>query len=83
MMLLALVFIPMPVVTIIEKEVFIAAIRRKGYCRYSEAWESAFETIESCERTRVSPLLSADRPISYIQRDLMLANCLHSRPRIF
>ena len=81
-MLLTLVFLPMPVVTIVEEEVFVAAIRRKGYCRNAEAWKGAFESIESSERTRIPPLLSVNLAVSCSRCCVRLANCLRSRPWI-
>lgn len=82
-MRLTLVFLPMPVVTIVEEEVFVAAIRRKGYCRYAEAWKCAFESTESSERTRIPPFLSMNLAVSCSRCCVRLANCLRSRPWIF
>lgn len=53
-------------VIVLEENVFVGAITRKGHCCYSEAWESALETVVSSEGTRVPPRFAAEVPISSI-----------------
>ena len=47
-----------PVMVLVEKEIFIAAINCKCRRRDAQAGEAAFESIPSREWSRVSPRLS-------------------------
>lgn len=52
---------PLVVMLVLEKKVFIAAVDGEGDCRNAQAGESALEPIPSRERPGVSPFLTVGK----------------------
>ena len=55
MILVIMMSVPMPTMTVVKKDVLVAAVYSESYRGYAKAWKSALESVESRKRTSVPP----------------------------